>query len=443
MAEVPKVVLDRLRAQSAQATHPDADVLTAFAEQSLTATERERVLTHLAACGDCREVIGLSMPATEAMGHRPVPEPKIEELPEQRIRHRPWFAWPNLRWAALATAAVVVASALWLRPNKPAGETIVNRVNQEAERPAANTAGNAQLVDNVAPAEPVSTPAEHAGTPAASPPRVAKELQAGNLRPNPLQALNAPQASLGMDQSAGAKKQNSIGGPMQHEQKYAQQQDREYAFTRPDRLGPAPAAPVASPQTDSKSDVSEDSAVAQGRLAAAPVVAETQPVERKTEAQNGRLGKVEKAKSALKDEDSSRQLAKTQVETRGNSSNYAASTEEFRSRRDLSTWRLTDGSLQRSLDAGVNWETVLHPDQPLLCQAVIGREIWVGGKSGLLLHSPDSGITWTVLQPKINEQVLATDVLQIVITRPGALTLSTASHETWKTVDNGVTWVKN
>jgi hypothetical protein len=75
MAEVPKIVYDRLRAArpvpdrplaepgAPEQSHPDADLLTAFAEQALSATERDGVLDHLALCGDCREVIALALPA--------------------------------------------------------------------------------------------------------------------------------------------------------------------------------------------------------------------------------------------------------------------------------------------------------------------------------------------------------------------------------------------
>src|SRR5262245_14687613 len=67
MPEVPKIVHDRLRAALPADAHPDADVLTAFAEQALSAIERENVTGHLARCGECRGVIALSLPALEAV----------------------------------------------------------------------------------------------------------------------------------------------------------------------------------------------------------------------------------------------------------------------------------------------------------------------------------------------------------------------------------------
>ena len=53
MEDVPKIVLKRLQETSAPGPHPDADLLTAFAEQSLAESERARVMEHLSRCSDC------------------------------------------------------------------------------------------------------------------------------------------------------------------------------------------------------------------------------------------------------------------------------------------------------------------------------------------------------------------------------------------------------
>src|SRR5208282_5259293 len=92
------------------------------AEQALSATERDGVLEHLAVCGDCRELIALALPdagvasapiagetdAVRATGSRAgAPAPRKLS-----------FAWPGLRWAALAAGVVVAASVLLIRPGK-------------------------------------------------------------------------------------------------------------------------------------------------------------------------------------------------------------------------------------------------------------------------------------------------------------------------------------
>ena len=74
MNELPQIVYERLRAglpahpldgAAADRAHPDADLLTAFAERALSTKERESVLEHLAVCGNCREALALANPAAE------------------------------------------------------------------------------------------------------------------------------------------------------------------------------------------------------------------------------------------------------------------------------------------------------------------------------------------------------------------------------------------
>jgi hypothetical protein len=61
MSELPKFVVDHLRNAQPIGEHPDADLLTAFAEQSLGERERTSVLLHLSTCPDCREMTTLVM----------------------------------------------------------------------------------------------------------------------------------------------------------------------------------------------------------------------------------------------------------------------------------------------------------------------------------------------------------------------------------------------
>lgn len=439
MPDVPKVVLDRLRAQPLQGAHPDTDVLTAFAEQALSSTERERVLAHLAACGDCREVVALSLSAQEVVSKLaagPAPARPAAVEPERRS----WFAWPNLRWAAAAAAVVVVASALWLRPNKAPKESMVTRVNQEAETPT--PPANAHPTDNIegATVEPKASLPDRTLT--ASRSALRNKAQADQVP--------APRGLQSQLAESGPAKKETVGtrvvggmdvadkGSVFGDQERAAEERRTDAYAATGKLAQAPEVTAAAPaESDSKRDAFAETSRVQAEGAAMAPTAKTQP-----ESHDRQPAMVQKAKPATKDdEDMARQLAKMRVEGRGNSSNYAVSANEFRSRASL-TWRIADGSLESSMDSGENWQTVLRRDQPLLSQAAIGREVWAGGRAGLLLHSHDSGTTWTVLQPAAGKQVLSSDIVEIVITRPGAITLRTSADGTWATVDNGLTWVK-
>lgn len=114
MQNIPKIVRERLNAASAvvrpdasSSAHPDADLLTAFAERSLLEFERAAVLEHLSRCGDCREVVALALPASEEVSG-PV-------LTGVRTSSRGWLSWPALRWAFVAAGVAVIAAVGVLR----------------------------------------------------------------------------------------------------------------------------------------------------------------------------------------------------------------------------------------------------------------------------------------------------------------------------------------
>jgi hypothetical protein len=87
MDPVKKLVAASLKSQVAGQPHPDAEVLSAFADNALSPKEREGVLEHLSACAACREVLFLSLPNDSETQ-------KVLTIPKARPR----FA---IRWAAL------------------------------------------------------------------------------------------------------------------------------------------------------------------------------------------------------------------------------------------------------------------------------------------------------------------------------------------------------
>src|ERR1700686_5264679 len=115
MNELPKIVYDRLRARPEHGPlaqqHPDADLLAAFSEQMLSASEREGVLDHLALCEDCRDAIALTLPPGEAAAvsvpveterDRAISIPTAKKGKEKEKKNwAPRFAWPiytGRRW---------------------------------------------------------------------------------------------------------------------------------------------------------------------------------------------------------------------------------------------------------------------------------------------------------------------------------------------------------
>ena len=149
MPNVPKIVRERLRAATAPVNHPDADLLTAFAERSLPELDRGVVLEHLARCVDCRDIVALALPATES------------EQTVLRPSSGGWLSWPALRWAFVAAGVVAIASLGVVqyrgrsRPESMAAHEPVASQNQKNLEVASNEPKKQELDQFVA-----SAPAE-------------------------------------------------------------------------------------------------------------------------------------------------------------------------------------------------------------------------------------------------------------------------------------------
>ena len=103
MPELPNLLRQRLAAteNGAAPVHPDADMLTAFVEQSLTSTERQSVVAHLSGCEPCREVVALTQSLTAEPAMQTVM--KVAPVPRWRRLFTPVFG------AAASVAAIAVS----------------------------------------------------------------------------------------------------------------------------------------------------------------------------------------------------------------------------------------------------------------------------------------------------------------------------------------------
>jgi hypothetical protein len=86
--------------------HPDAESLNAFVEQALAERERGEILTHLAGCGRCREVVFLAQEAATEM-ESAVDSPDLRLPARQRSWLRNWW----VVWAPAGALAAVVSLA--------------------------------------------------------------------------------------------------------------------------------------------------------------------------------------------------------------------------------------------------------------------------------------------------------------------------------------------
>jgi photosystem II stability/assembly factor-like uncharacterized protein len=171
-----------------------------------------------------------------------------------------------------------------------------------------------------------------------------------------------------------------------------------------DEVAPAPSAPAPAPAPPSANAVS----VASGALAAKAAPAST--------AQAGVMV----------------------------ASNLPARAEGKKKLAPPTRWMLSNhGDLLRSTDAGKNWQAVpFAGNVTFRAVAVIGPNVWVGGRGGALYYSPDDGNQWQGLTPLADGAALSEDITVLTFSDAQHGSLSTASGQTWTTSDGGRSWQK-
>jgi hypothetical protein len=443
MPNVPKIVRERLRvANLAPAEHPDPDVLTAFAESSLSQRERADVLEHLSRCGECREILVLALPASEP----------VQALTEKGSRS--WIAWPTMRWAFASAGVLAIALFGFLQYGRHNESTMIAKQEAGAAAEARNEQPP-QIVQDYSKSTEEQT--------LQSPDKLKRKAPA--LEMDKRATAFAPNAELAKNFS-----KPTIGGPLAHgpRQIYQQQQSGNVqqvpatvlALNAPERkqqVSVGKAADLRLPVSDesvqvqtqaSKQDVNSkalDSVVAKNQVSSEPSAADTE---------------VSRAKSA----------PAPAAPPVGSLSN-ARSLQTVAS---TPTWTISEGKLQRSFDQGATWQDVnitsspnpgdglelaiadrkvlkdslkqnkKEQRAPLVFRAVTanGPDVWAGGAGAALYHSFDAGAHWSRVVPSSSNVSLTGDILKLDFRDPQNGTIATSTGEVWSTGDNGQTWQK-
>ena len=145
--------LRRELARSQQAgSHPDSELLTAFAEGSLLARERASVLEHLALCVRCREGLSIAADASSELSS------ELQPLPLPGPTRPPLRSW--LPWAAAAAGVLIVSSALLLHERwKPGDEARFGKGTSAATKEIAQTTAQPSPLSSPPPeAKPMAAP---------------------------------------------------------------------------------------------------------------------------------------------------------------------------------------------------------------------------------------------------------------------------------------------
>ena len=235
--------------------HPDADQLSAFAEDALPAHEREQTLAHLAGCTDCRMIVSLSLPHVEDA-------PQLQTV----VARKPWsYGW-NVAWLAGAGLAALIFFTLHIHNSGHDGK-IAGTLTQTA---AVHTAASPQA----APMEPTVTNA------APTPVRKAVPAVAALRSPDTVEALKNPSVGATMDgrqiATLPVRGRNFIVQPQQQQLTQQQQSQQQagalHGFVFGDAAGGRVARDDRSPFAQ-RSAPNENNKEAASANAAAPVAA--------------------------------------------------------------------------------------------------------------------------------------------------------------------------
>ena len=451
MQDVPKIVLKRLQETAAAGPHPDADLLTAFAEQSLAESERARVMDHLSRCSDCREVLALSLPAMElaavAASNRPA-----------RVR---WFAWPVLRWGVAAAGIIALASiGIVQYRQSQKRDTLVSSLASNSETTAApqqalpQSPAASRLQESVRQAENEKQAQLHKWALSSREDDSAKRML---VRPANPAAANAMQGSPAGSATGGGVRFGAAGGVAP---KAALPAPRETFTVSDDSKNATPqAAAKSAPSASARQTVetpssSETVEVVESQAAPAPTAANAQVSDKLDEKQKTLQSQYDSATSL------------TVIEPKDKA---APGTHHPSPRWSISA----DGALQRSFDQGKTWlgvnvnsglvssasnmavtaESTYGKENPRkklqpqsspspLFRAVSaqGAEVWAGGSAAMLYHSADSGAHWTRIIPSSSGATLTGDITSIEFPDPQHGRIATSAGEVWITADDGQTW---
>jgi photosynthesis system II assembly factor YCF48-like protein len=443
MEQLPKIVQRRLQATAKPGVHPDADLLTAFAEKSLNQREHAQILQHLGQCTDCRSVVSLAMPEAELAS-------------STTAAKSPWLTWPVLRWGALAACVVVVSAAVTLHYERRQSVVPVVAEKTPAPAPSANLMVERQIPNqpNEKLAAKITPPSPLFESDRAFAGKLAKQRDGADMSSaavasalNGLRTEALKKSPAANDRLARADAVKSGDQPLR-------------SIGQPAAGAPAPAAPPAAkavdaePQAGARNDNADY--VARGMTEtvtveseAAPVPSMAQAVQRKAkhESPKNEARTIAGAVAALspgeqKVDKASTETALGTYDKRTRAKTSGANTLGDKTETLPPRWTLSpEGALQRSFDSGRTWQTVpVTSKVAFRALAANDSDIWVGGVAGALYHSADAGQHWTRIKPLADGKPLMADIISIEFTDAQHGSLTTGTHETWATNDGGASW---
>jgi hypothetical protein len=457
---LPHIVLARLKAQDAAAKgsgapaavgavaarkHPDANLLAALAEDTLTGTERSQVLDHLSQCADCREVAALLLPVEELVAVparreaasflRPAevlvaaPAPGAPARGAAARRRSPW---PLLRWAAMTVALGGVATVVVLHPG-------LWRRHQEliVQAPLPAPAVNIATARPAAPAPPLPQALPEAGAKpgmqgeereSASALQASRTTGTSPVQNQPLARgqVSARATLMASSRPPAAHSTATVPGMSPETEEAKQKKSLEAAPAA------APAAPTGAESADADRMMREPQSYSREQRAPGASV----------HALAGNAGATSSPHAAAKAAPQMTVQPVFRMAASLPAAEARAKTIEMKGGPAAALWSVTsEGKVQRSVDAGRSFTTIeIAPQTVFRAVATLGNDVWAGGTSGRLYHSTDAGATWEPVSIQQNGAVLKETIIAVQLNDAQHLTVTTESGAHWASDDGGHHW---
>ena len=428
---IPSAVRERLRAGRLEsASHPDANLLSAFAENALSAGERAQVMEHVAVCTACREVLAFAMPEEEEAASAS----RTNALGFRRLA----LSWNAARWTALAATAAVLVTVVFLYRVQPRPEYRMASAPAASQRAASN-AGKASEEKTTQPAaapsvaereklaqpaekkelardqEPVTkTLADNFKNQLAAKSRSASSAELNGSLPKLADAESQKMASLDRRQLSQDEKQaqfdklSSAQGALAQRQTMASAPQASAAAGNPTSLTTADAAQSYAASNEIRNAPPSRPDVAGGAAGAAapkpaPAASETSGLYRINAAAANKAKSPPQASESAAVTPEAPALQTQNTNTGQNYGNGGASSNLRVNGRMLeelpipAKWRLQRDRVQRSLDGGATWNDIPIANKIAFnAIAAAGNQVWAAGSGAVLYHSSDAGATWSV-----------------------------------------------
>lgn len=430
MDRLSNITKQRLTAQqmAAEAEHPPADTLVAFTEQGLQGAQRQRVLSHLAVCPECRQAVSLAVSAEQ-----------VSSVAFPSRSHGLRFPMA-MRWASAAAAlAVAIGIGVLSSEHQPSPRASAPpQTKEKSVMPAAQPGieQNSQIAQTEAKAE-AETKAVNSRR--ASQPRVMADASARRAETR----LHNTQSGTALGGLVAGAHPTTVPRPNVAD-----------GFMASD-AAPPPPPPAAS--ADTKASTFSDIAAAPSGLVGGVFTPSTSSQPVRAARSNAQLQEASQAGGVDSSTFNGQARASLQQRPASSAEMKAVASSAIggpvrsgaiHGFAPIAHWTVSNnGKLQRQ--SGDGRFTLVEPAPGVAIRTVAaqGIEVWAAGSQPdlsaqqwqqrpVLFHSSDAGETWMQIAGPWQSPITA-------LTLSGTNTLTVISADgSWKTDDAGKSWTK-